>query len=143
MDLIKREQAKGKLVAMTGDGTTTLRTGPGRRGRGMNSVRKPRKKPEHGRSRLQSHQADRNCRDRQTIAHDARRAHTFSIANDVAKYFAIIPAMFAASSRCWRTQHHASGLADSAILSAVVFNAVIIVALIPLASRSEVRAQTG
>jgi K+-transporting ATPase ATPase B chain len=61
---------------------------------------------------------------------------TFSIANDVAKYFAIIPAMFVA------TYPGLDGLnvmrlhsPDSAILSAVIFNALIIVALIPLALR--------
>ena len=61
---------------------------------------------------------------------------TFSIANDVAKYFAIIPAMFLVAFP------QLSGLnvmrlhsADSAILAAVIFNALIIVALIPLALR--------
>ena len=62
---------------------------------------------------------------------------TFSIANDVAKYFAIIPAMFAgrdsrrstASTSCTSTARRA------AILSAVIFNALVIVALIPLALR--------
>jgi K+-transporting ATPase ATPase B chain len=61
---------------------------------------------------------------------------TFSIANDVAKYFAIIPAMFMAAVP------HLAGLnvmrlhsADSAILAAVIFNAIIIVLLIPLALR--------
>ena len=62
---------------------------------------------------------------------------TFSIANDVAKYFAIIPAMFAARlPGAGRAQHHAAGTRpQSAILSAVIFNALIIVALIPLALR--------
>jgi len=61
---------------------------------------------------------------------------TFSIANDVAKYFAIIPAMFAAVYPGLDTLNvmrlHSP---ESAILSAVVFNALIIVALIPLALR--------
>jgi K+-transporting ATPase ATPase B chain len=66
---------------------------------------------------------------------------TFSIANDVAKYFAIIPAMFAGA----RFDGHGPGLAvlnimglhspASAILSAIIFNALVIVALIPLALR--------
>jgi K+-transporting ATPase ATPase B chain len=59
---------------------------------------------------------------------------TFSIANDVAKYFAIIPAMFMAvfpALKALNIMHLAT--ANSAILSAVIFNAVIIVALIPLA----------
>jgi potassium-transporting ATPase ATP-binding subunit len=59
---------------------------------------------------------------------------TFSIANDVAKYFAIIPAMFAAAFPVLNTLN-IMGLRtpQSAILSAVIFNALIIVALIPLA----------
>ncbi len=61
---------------------------------------------------------------------------TFSIANDVAKYFAIIPAMFAAAYPSL-DRLNVMGLAtpQSAILSAVVFNALVIVALIPLALR--------
>jgi len=61
---------------------------------------------------------------------------TFSIANDVAKYFAIIPAMFAVTYPGLATLN-VMGLASpkSAILSAVIFNALVIVALIPLALR--------
>ena len=61
---------------------------------------------------------------------------TFSIANDVAKYFAIIPAMFVVSYpalQAMNIMHLASP--QSAILSAVIFNALIIIALIPLALR--------
>ena len=61
---------------------------------------------------------------------------TFSIANDVAKYFAIIPAAFAATYPvldALNVMHLATP--ESAILSAVIFNALIIVALIPLALR--------
>lgn len=61
---------------------------------------------------------------------------TFSISNDVAKYFAILPAAFAATYPqlgVLNVMHLASG--ESAILSAVIFNALIIVALIPLALR--------
>jgi K+-transporting ATPase ATPase B chain len=61
---------------------------------------------------------------------------TFSIANDVAKYFAIIPAMFvvlsASSTRSTSCTWHSP---QSAILSAIIFNALIIIALIPLALR--------
>lgn len=59
---------------------------------------------------------------------------TFSIANDVAKYFAIIPAAFASTYPALNTLN-VMGLAtpDSAILSAVIFNALVIIALIPLA----------
>jgi K+-transporting ATPase ATPase B chain len=61
---------------------------------------------------------------------------TFSIANDVAKYFAIIPAMFAAAFPVLNVLN-IMGLhtPQSAILSAVIFNALIIIALIPLALR--------
>jgi potassium-transporting ATPase ATP-binding subunit len=61
---------------------------------------------------------------------------TFSIANDVAKYFAIIPAMFAATFPVLNTLNimHLK-TPQSAILSAVIFNALIIVILIPLALR--------
>ena len=61
---------------------------------------------------------------------------TFSIANDVAKYFAIIPAMFVAfypQLEALNLMHLASP--QSAILSAIIFNALIIIALIPLALR--------
>ena len=61
---------------------------------------------------------------------------TFSIANDVAKYFAIIPAAFAATyPPLGALERHAPRDARSAILSAVIFNALIIIALIPLALR--------
>ena len=70
---------------------------------------------------------------------------TFSIANDVAKYFAIIPALFVgrpAGPR--RAQRHGPGHAAPAILSAVIFNALIIVALIPLSLRGvRFRAERG
>jgi len=61
---------------------------------------------------------------------------TFSVANDVAKYFAIIPAMFKAAFPQLEVLN-VMGLrtAQSAILSAVIFNAIIIIALIPLALR--------
>ena len=67
---------------------------------------------------------------------------TFSIANDVAKFFAILPAMFLGAVRggrrrgaAGRAERHAARLPQSAVLSAVIFNALIIVALIPLALR--------
>ena len=61
---------------------------------------------------------------------------TFSVANDVAKYFAILPAMFAAAFpalEAFNIMHLATP--ESAILSAVIFNALIIIALVPLALR--------
>ena len=62
---------------------------------------------------------------------------TFSIANDVAKYFAIIPAAFAATYPGARARSTSCAWPrrQSAILSAVIFNALIIIALIPLALR--------
>ena len=61
---------------------------------------------------------------------------TFSIANDVAKYFAIIPAMFAATYPAMNVFNIMQlATSESAILSAVIFNALIIVALIPLSLR--------
>jgi len=70
---------------------------------------------------------------------------TFSIANDVAKYFAIIPAMFAAfypSLNILNVMHLASP--QSAILSAIIFNALIIIVLIPLALKGvEYRAESA
>jgi K+-transporting ATPase ATPase B chain len=61
---------------------------------------------------------------------------TFSIANDIAKYFAIIPAMFMATYPALRA-FNIMGLhtPQSAVLSAVIFNALIIIALVPLALR--------
>jgi len=59
---------------------------------------------------------------------------TFSIANDVAKYFAIIPAAFASTYPALKTLNIMQlATHESAILSAVIFNALIIIALIPLA----------
>jgi K+-transporting ATPase ATPase B chain len=61
---------------------------------------------------------------------------TFSIANDVAKYFAILPAMFAATYPALNALNVMRlGNPQSAILSAVIFNALIIIALVPLALR--------
>jgi K+-transporting ATPase ATPase B chain len=61
---------------------------------------------------------------------------TFSVANDVAKYFAIIPAMFAGAFPVLQTLNVMQlKTPESAILSAVIFNALIIIALVPLALR--------
>src|ERR1700690_3038728 len=63
---------------------------------------------------------------------------TFSVANDVAKYFAIIPAMFAGAFPVLNALNIMRlKTPESAVLSAVIFNALIIVALIPLALRGE------
>jgi K+-transporting ATPase ATPase B chain len=137
LKLIREHQTGGRLVAMTGDGTNdapalaqadvavAMNTGtqPAREAANMVDLDSNPTKlieiVEIGKQLLMTRGA----------------LTTFSIANDVAKYFAIIPVAFASTYPALAALNFMGLHPDTAILSAVIFNALIIIALIPLALR--------